>query len=433
ERSRDKSFINLICSENYPSAAVREALGAHIPGNLNHLKGTEGYPGGRFYGGRQHIDDIERLCCKRALQTFDLDPKEWGVNVQPLSGALANLYTYTALMKPGDKIMGLDLSHGGHISHGFQTGGKKVSEVAVRFESTPYYLNPITELIDYEELERSAIRAKPKILIAGASTYNRLIDYPRMRAISNKIGALLHSDIAHICGMIAAGEIPSPFPVSHVVTTTSLKTLRGPRAAMIFYRQEFRSDIDQTVFPRFQSGPDHRNTLALAVALRQAQGNHFKAYQRRVMENTKVVATALQQRGYSILSGGSDIHLLVLKVRDRGIDGAQLDKVLEAANVSSNRNAIPGDTSGFKPGGLRIGSAPMTTKGFGTAHFKRVADIIHQAVQLSAEISRRKKSSTKDEAKDSKSLSSFLKDMRTSEVKVLEELKQNVSDLLKGL
>ncbi|CAM6002910.1 unnamed protein product [Sphagnum balticum] len=350
-----------------------------------------------------------------------------------LSGALANLYAYTALMEPGDKIMGLDLPHGGHLSHGFQTERKKVSEVAVRFESTPYFLNPVTEIIDYEELERKAIRAKPKIIIAGASAYSRLIDYPRMRKIANKVGALLHADIAHICGMIAAGEIPSPFPVSHVVTTTSLKTLRGPRAAMIFYRKEFKSDIDQTVFPRFQSGPDHRNTLALAIALRQAQSQHFKAYQQRVMENTKVVAAALQERGYSILSGGSDIHLLVLKVRDQGIDGAQLEKVLEAANVSSNRNAIPGDVSGFRPGGLRIGSAPMTTKGFGSAHFVRVADIIHQAVQLSARIARRKKSLTNSETEDSKSLASFLKDVHRGELETLIDLKRNVSDLLKQL
>merc|ERR1712093_728205 len=302
EKRRQKHFINLIPSENFTSQAVLDALGSVMQN-----KYSEGYPGARYYGGNEFIDQAERLCQSRALQTFGVKDSEWGVNVQPLSGSPANLMAYSALLNTHDRIMGLDLPHGGHLSHGYQTPTKKISAISKYFETFPYRLDESTGLIDYAKLEEMAMLYRPKLIIAGTSAYSRLIEYDRMRAIADKVGAYLLADMAHISGLVAAKVIPSPFPYSDVVTTTTHKSLRGPRGAMIFFRKGVRSKdkkgietmydlegpINASVFPGHQGGPHNHTITALAVALQQAQTPEFKQYQQTVLENAKAFAARL--------------------------------------------------------------------------------------------------------------------------------------------
>jgi glycine hydroxymethyltransferase len=360
-------------------------------------KYSEGYPGARYYGGNQYIDDAERLCQQRALAAFDLDPAKWGVNVQPLSGSPANLYAYSAVCKPHDRIMGLDLPHGGHLSHGYQTPSKKISKVSEYFETLPYRLDPATGLIDYENLEKLAELYRPKIIVAGATAYSRFIDYPRMKAIAEKYGAYLMADIAHLSGMIAAGVIPSPFNYADIVTTTTHKSLRGPRGAMIFFRKGVRSvskkgqeikydlesSINASVFPGHQGGPHNHTITALAVALKQAKTLEFKEYQQRVLENAKALSDKLQSLGgYEIVSGGTDNHLVLVDLKPKKIDGARVERVLELTNIITNKNTVPGDKSAMKPGGLRLGSPAMTTRGMDKESFERIAELLDRGVEV---------------------------------------------------
>ncbi|KAF2772572.1 SHMT-domain-containing protein [Teratosphaeria nubilosa] len=398
EKRRQKHFINLIPSENFTSQAVLDALGSVMQN-----KYSEGYPGARYYGGNEHIDEAERLCQQRALQTFGLKDSKWGVNVQPLSGSPANLYTYSALLNAHDRIMGLDLPHGGHLSHGYQIPNKKISAISKYFETLPYRLDEKTGLIDYDKLGEMAMLYRPKIIIAGTSAYSRLIDYDRFRKIATKAGAYLLSDMAHISGLVAGGVIPSPFEYSDVVTTTTHKSLRGPRGAMIFFRRGTRSvdkktgvevkydlegPINASVFPGHQGGPHNHTITALAVALHQAQQPEFKEYQRQVLENAKALAARLGGEkgngglGYNIVSGGTDNHLVLVDLKDKGIDGARVERILELVGVAANKNTVPGDKSAMKPGGLRMGTPAMTTRQFQAADFKRVADIVHRAVNI---------------------------------------------------
>ncbi|KAL8866741.1 MAG: hypothetical protein Q9174_006111, partial [Haloplaca sp. 1 TL-2023] len=397
EKRRQKHFINLIPSENFTSQAVLDALGSVMQN-----KYSEGYPGARYYGGNEHIDEAERLCQKRALQTFGLNEEEWGVNVQPLSGSPANLYAYSALLNSHDRIMGLDLPHGGHLSHGYQTPTKKISAISKYFETLPYRLNESTGLIDYNKLEELAMLYRPRIIIAGTSAYSRLIEYDRMRAIADKVGAYLLSDMAHISGLVAGGVIPSPFSHSDVVTTTTHKSLRGPRGAMIFFRKGVRrtdkkgnkelydleGPINASVFPGHQGGPHNHTITALAVALQQAQSKEFKEYQQAVLANAKALANRLGKPksegglGYTIVSGGTDNHLVLIDLKTHSIDGARVERVLELVGVASNKNTVPGDKSAMKPGGLRMGSPAMTTRGFQEEDFERVAEIVDRAVVL---------------------------------------------------
>merc|ERR1712000_158056 len=322
EKKRQKHFINLIPSENFTSQAVLDALGSVMQN-----KYSEGYPGARYYGGNEFIDQAETLCQNRALETFGLDPKNWGVNVQSLSGAPANLYVYSALMNTHDRLMGLDLPHGGHLSHGYQTPTKKISAISKYFETFPYRLDESTGLIDYAKLEEMAMLYRPKLIIAGTSAYSRLIEYDRMRAIADKVGAYLLADMAHISGLVAAKVIPSPFDYADVVTTTTHKSLRGPRGAMIFFRKGVRrtnpktkeqemwnleDPINASVFPGHQGGPHNHTITALAVALKQAQSPDFHAYQIQVLANAQAFAKRLGDSkdkgglGYTIVSGGTD-------------------------------------------------------------------------------------------------------------------------------
>ncbi|RFU29922.1 hypothetical protein B7463_g6445, partial [Scytalidium lignicola] len=398
EKQRQKHFINLIPSENFTSRAVLDALGSVMQN-----KYSEGYPGARYYGGNQFIDESERLCQSRALQTFGLNDSEWGVNVQPLSGSPANLYAYSALLNTHDRLMGLDLPHGGHLSHGYQTPSKKISAISKYFETLPYRLDEETGLIDYTKLEEMAVLYRPKLIVAGTSAYSRLIDYKRMREIADKVGAYLLSDMAHISGLVAAKVLPSPFDYSDVVTTTTHKSLRGPRGAMIFYRRGVRrvnpktkeeemwdieNAINASVFPGHQGGPHNHTIMALAVALKQAQSPEFRTYQETVLSNAKAFAKRLGDPkgqgglGYTIVSGGTDNHLVLVDLKPQGVDGARVERVLELVGVASNKNTVPGDKSALKPGGLRMGTPAMTTRGFQADDFVRVADIVNRAVRI---------------------------------------------------
>lgn len=392
ERIRQKNSITLIPSENFTSKAVMDLLGSEMQN-----KYSEGYPGERYYGGNEIIDKAESLCQKRALEAFQLDPKEWGVNVQPLSGAPANLYAYSAILEVGDRIMGLDLPHGGHLSHGYQTPTTKISYISKYFQTMPYRLNEETGIIDYDTLEANAILFRPKVIVAGASAYSRVIDYERMRKIADKVGAYLLSDMAHISGIVAAGYTQSPFPYSDIVTTTTHKSLRGPRGAMIFFRKgirkvtkkgkeipyELESKINFSVFPAHQGGPHNHTISALAVALKQTTTPEYKEYQKNVVENAKTFATALESRGFKMVSGGTDTHLILVDLRSKNIDGARVEAVLERANIAANKNTVPGDKSALFPSGLRVGTPAMTTRGFGAEEFDKCAEYFQRAVEIS--------------------------------------------------
>lgn len=425
EKKRQKHFINLIPSENFTSQAVLDALGSPMQN-----KYSEGYPGARYYGGNEFIDASERLCQQRALEAFGLDAKEWGVNVQALSGAPANLYVYSALMDVKDRLMGLDLPHGGHLSHGYQTPTKKISFISKYFETLPYRLDESTGQIDYDALEKLALLYRPKIIVAGTSAYSRLIDYNRMRSICDKANAYLLADMAHISGMVAAKVLPGPFNHADIVTTTSHKSLRGPRGALIFFRRGLRrtnakgveemynleNPINTSVFPGHQGGPHNHTIAALSVALKQAQTPEFRSYQSQVLANAKALARRLGDPkdkgglGYTLVSGGTDNHLVLVDLKPQGVDGARVERVLELVGVASNKNTVPGDRSALTPGGLRIGTPAMTTRGFNEDDFVRVADIIDRAVTIAVRTDKaaRKAAEDKGEAKTAGRLKTFL-------------------------
>ncbi|EMC95775.1 hypothetical protein BAUCODRAFT_148650 [Baudoinia panamericana UAMH 10762] len=447
EKRRQKHFINLIPSENFTSQAVLDALGSVMQN-----KYSEGYPGARYYGGNEFIDEAERLCQQRALDTFGLKESEWGVNVQPLSGSPANLYAYSAICNTHDRIMGLDLPHGGHLSHGYQTPTRKISAISKYFEQLPYRLDEKTGLIDYDKLEELAMLYRPRIIIAGTSAYSRLIDYSRFRQIVEKLGnCYLLSDMAHISGLVAAGVIPSPFEYSDVVTTTTHKSLRGPRGAMIFFRKgtrridkktgieekyDLENPINASVFPGHQGGPHNHTITALAVALHQAQQPEFKDYQRAVLENAKALAARLGEGkdngglDYNVVSGGTDNHLVLIDLKNKNIDGARVERVLELVGVAANKNTVPGDLSAMKPGGLRMGTPAMTTRGFTTSDFKRVADVVHRAVNITKMLDGKAvEAAEKKNRKNPKSVNAFREYVGEGEECVeIVELRREVED-----
>lgn len=381
----------LIASENFTSKSVFDALGSVLSN-----KYSEGYPRARYYGGNENIDAVEELCQQRALEAFNLDPAEWGVNVQTLSGSPANFQVYTALLKPHERIMALDLPHGGHLSHGYQTPTKKISATSIFFETMPYRLDESTGIIDYDQLETTARLFRPKLIVAGASAYSRLIDYSRMRAIADEHQAYLLADMAHISGLVSAKVIPSPFDFSDVVTTTTHKSLRGPRGAMIFYRKGQKADgsaydlegpINFAVFPGLQGGPHNHTIAALATALKQAVATDYVEYQHQVVKNSAALATALTKRGYTLVSGGTDNHLCLVNLKQsRSIDGARVEAVLELANIALNKNTVPGDKSALTPSGVRIGTPALTSRGFKEADFAVVADLFDRGVQIACDI-----------------------------------------------
>jgi glycine hydroxymethyltransferase len=392
EQERQRDSLTLIPSENFTSVAVLEALGSVMQN-----KYSEGYPGARYYGGNEYIDMAESLCQQRALEVFRLDKSQWGVNVQSLSGSPANFAVYTALLQPHDRIMSLDLPHGGHLSHGYQTPTKKISAVSTYFEVFPYRLNESTGIIDYDKLEENAKIYRPKLIVTGASAYSRHIDYARMRKIADSINAYLMIDMAHISGLVAAGVMPSPFEFGDVVTTTTHKSLRGPRGALIFYRKGIRSTdkktgkeipyeiedkINAAVFPGHQGGPHNHTITALAVALLQAQTPEFVEYQKQVLKNNAALAKTLADKGYTLVSGGTDNHLVLVDLRNKGINGAKVEKLFEFVNIALNKNTVPGDVSAMNPGGIRVGSPALTTRGLNEDDFRTVANFIDRGIQL---------------------------------------------------
>ncbi|KAI0018685.1 serine hydroxymethyltransferase [Xylariomycetidae sp. FL0641] len=444
EKTRQKHFVNLIPSENFTSQAVLDALGSVMQN-----KYSEGYPGARYYAGNEFIDQSERLCQQRALEAFGLSDKEWGVNVQSLSGAPANLYVYSALMDTHDRLMGLDLPHGGHLSHGYQTPTKKISAVSKYFETLPYRLNEETGLIDYDRLEELAQLYRPKIIVAGTSAYSRFIDYKRMKETSEKVNAYLMADMAHVSGLVAAKVIPSPFSFADIVTTTSHKSLRGPRGAIIFYRKGVRKvnpktkeeimynlegPINNSVFPGHQGGPHNHTITALAVALKQAQTPEFRAYQEQVLTNAKALAARLGESksngglGYKLVSGGTDNHLVLVDLKPQAVDGARVERVLELVGVASNKNTVPGDRSAMVPGGLRLGTPAMTTRGFVEDDFVRVADIIDRSVTIAARVDKAARKAAEEKGEKYK-LKFFFNFLGTGEEDAeIVQLRAEVSD-----
>ncbi|KAI3897008.1 hypothetical protein MKX03_015832 [Papaver bracteatum] len=391
EKARQWKGLELIPSENFTSVSVMEAVGSIMTN-----KYSEGYPGARYYGGNEYIDMAETLCQKRALEAFRLDPAKWGVNVQSLSGSPANFQVYTALLKPHERIMALDLPHGGHLSHGYQTDTKKISAVSIFFETMPYRLDESTGYIDYDQLEKSATLFRPKLIVAGASAYSRFYDYARIRQVCDKQKAILLADMAHISGLVAAGVIPSPFEYADVVTTTTHKSLRGPRGAMIFYRKglkevnkqgkevmyDYEDKINQAVFPGLQGGPHNHTITGLAVALKQATTPEYKAYQEQVLKNCSQFAKTLNALGYDLVSGGTENHLVLVNLKNKGIDGSRVEKVMELVHIAANKNTVPGDVSAMVPGGIRMGTPALTSRGFLEEDFAKVAEFFDAAVNL---------------------------------------------------
>lgn len=391
EKARQWKGLELIPSENFTSRSVMDAVGSIMTN-----KYSEGYPGARYYGGNEFIDQAEILCQERALKAFGLDPAKWGVNVQSLSGSPSNFQVYTALLEPHARILSLDLPHGGHLSHGYQTDTKKISAVSKYFETMPYRLDEETGLIDYDQCEKSAVLFRPKLIVAGASAYARHYDYPRMRAIADKVGAWLLADMAHISGLVAAGVAPSPFDYADVVTTTTHKSLRGPRGAMIFYRKgqkgvdkkgnpvmyDLEDKINFSVFPGLQGGPHNQTIAGLAVALKQACEPEFAEYQQQVMRNMVAMSDRLKKHGIELVSGGTDNHLVLADLRPLGVDGSRVERVLELAHIACNKNTVPGDKSAMVPGGLRLGTPALTTRGFVEADFEKVADFVVKGINI---------------------------------------------------
>jgi glycine hydroxymethyltransferase len=384
EKKRQLKVINLIPSENYLSQDVLEALGSEL-----NDKYSEGYPGKRYYNGNRIMDKIELLCIERALKLFQLDPQEWHVNVQPLSGSPANLAVYLACVPMGGKIMGMSLDHGGHLTH-----GHKVSATGKFWQQVPYGLDATTEVINYDQLRETAMKEKPAILVAGYTAYPRIIDWAKMREIADAGGALLMVDMSHVAGLIAGEAYPSPFPHADIVTTTTHKTLRGPRSALIFVKKDargFDKKIDKAVFPGLQGGPHMNQIAAVAVTLKEAMAPSFKRYAAQVVKNTKVLADELHKRGWRLISGGTDSHLILMdtwndgKKNEKGaggVSGREASDRLEKAGIIVNKNAIPFDTRPpADPSGIRLGSAAETTRGRKEKDFKAIAGRIDKILR----------------------------------------------------
>jgi glycine hydroxymethyltransferase len=360
EERYQRDTIRLIASENYVSHAVLEASGSVFTN-----KYSEGYPGARFYQGQLFVDPVEQLAIDRAKKLFGAEH----ANVQPYSGSPANLAVYLAFLKPGDTILGLDLPHGGHLTH-----GAKASISGKYFHAVAYQLDPRTGLLDYDAIRRLALEHKPRVVVAGHSAYPRQLDFARFRAIADEVGAILFVDMAHFAGLVAGGVHASPVPFADVVTTTTHKTLRGPRGAMILCKAQHAKAIDRAVFPGVQGGPHNHTTAAIAVALGEALQPSFRAYAARVVENARALGKALSARGFDLVSGGTDNHLLLVDLRNKDIPGKPAAVAMERAGLVANCNTVPGETrKASDPSGLRLGTAAVTSRGFGPTEMERIA------------------------------------------------------------
>lgn len=363
ELERQRDHIELIASENFTSRAVMEAMGSHLTN-----KYAEGYPGARYYGGCEYVDIVEQLAIDRAKKLFGAEH----ANVQPHSGSQANVAVYLALLMPGDTILGMDLSHGGHLTH-----GSKASISGKYFNACFYGVDPETEMIDYEKAMQIAGECKPKIIIAGASAYSRIIDFKKMREIADEVGAYLMVDMAHIGGLVAAGVHPSPVPYADVVTSTTHKTLRGPRGAIILCKDELKKKINSAVFPGTQGGPLMHIIAGKAVCFKEAMSEEFKAYQRQVVKNAAVLADTLSENGIRLVSGGTDNHLMLADTMSLGRTGNEVQELLDAAHITANKNSIPFDTQSVKlTSGMRFGTPAVTTRGMGEDEMRDIGKMI---------------------------------------------------------
>lgn len=368
ELARQRDHIELIASENFVSPAVMQAMGSHLTN-----KYAEGYPAARYYGGCQYVDEVETLAIERAKKLFGAEH----VNVQPHSGSQANIAVYLALLQPGDTILGMDLAHGGHLTH-----GAKASISGKYFNACFYGVDKETECIDYDAVQRRAEECRPRLIIAGASAYSRIIDFKRMREIADSVGAYLMVDMAHIAGLVAAGEHPSPVPYAHVVTTTTHKTLRGPRGALILCTDELKKKINSAVFPGTQGGPLMHIIAAKAICLGEALTPEFKAYQHQVVLNAAALADQLRANGLRLVSGGTDNHLLNVDVMSLGRTGAEVQELLDRANITANKNAIPFDTLPVREtSGMRFGSPAVTTRGMKEAEMRLIGDMTARLIR----------------------------------------------------
>lgn len=367
EADRENDKLELIASENFVSKSVLAAQGSVLTN-----KYAEGYPGKRYYGGCEYVDIAENLAIERAKKLFNADH----VNVQPHSGAQANTAVYFAVLKYGDTVMGMNLAHGGHLTH-----GHPINFSGTYFNFVPYGVNKETERIDYEELESLALKHRPKLIVAGASAYPRVIDFPALKAIADKAGAYLMVDMAHIAGLVAAGIHPSPVPYADFVTTTTHKTLRGPRGGMILCKEEHARAIDRAVFPGTQGGPLMHIIAAKAVAFKEALDPEFKSYQTAIVENAKALSASLLEHGWRLVSGGTDNHLMLVDVKIKGMTGKDAEYQLDSVGITVNKNAIPFDTeTPFVTSGIRLGTPALTTRGMGISEMKKIGAIIDVAL-----------------------------------------------------
>ena len=367
ELNRQRGNIELIASENIVSKAVLLAAGGVLTN-----KYAEGYPGKRYYGGCGYVDMVEEIARERAKKLFGAEH----ANVQPHSGANANLAVFFAFLNPGDTVMGMNLSEGGHLSH-----GSPVNISGRYFNIVPYGVSPVTERIDYDDMERIAKECKPKLMVVGASAYSRIIDFKRCREIADEVGAILMVDMAHIAGLVAAGLHPSPVPYADVVTTTTHKTLRGPRGGMILCKEMYAKQIDKAIFPGTQGGPLMHIIAAKAVALGEALTPEFKDYQKQILLNARTLAKGLNSRGVDLVSGGTDNHLMLLKLVKFGVTGKELETRLDEVHITANKNTIPNDPqSPFITSGLRVGTPAVTSRGFKESDMELVADWIFRAI-----------------------------------------------------
>ena len=368
ELNRQRSHIELIASENFVSPAVMAAMGTPLTN-----KYAEGYPGHRYYGGCECVDVVENLARDRACELFGADH----ANVQPHSGAQANMAVYFAVLEPGDTVLGMNLSHGGHLTH-----GSPVNMSGKYFNFVPYGVSPETGRIDYDEVRRIALEAKPKLIVAGASAYPRVIEFDRLRAIADEVGAMLMVDMAHIAGLVAAGLHPNPVPYADFVTTTTHKTLRGPRGGMILCREQYAKAIDKAIFPGTQGGPLEHIIAAKAVCFGEALKPEFKAYQEQIIRNAKALENAFRAEGLPMVSDGTDNHLILLDFSGMEVTGKQLETWLEEANITVNKNTVPNEKrSPFVTSGVRVGTPAVTTRGFREADMVRVAQWIARVVR----------------------------------------------------
>ncbi|MGA2082300.1 MAG: serine hydroxymethyltransferase [Holophaga sp.] len=372
ELQRQRQNLELIASENYASLAVMTAMGSHLTN-----KYAEGYPGRRYYGGCVNVDTVEDLARTRAKQLFGAEH----VNVQPHSGAQANMAVYFSALKPGDTVLGLDLAHGGHLTH-----GHPLNSSGILYKFIGYHVTRDTERVDMDEVRRLALEHRPKMIVVGASAYPRTFDFPAFRAIADEVGALMMVDMAHIAGLVATGHHPSPVPYADFTTTTTHKTLRGPRGGLILCKEKYAKDLDRAVFPGTQGGPLMHVIAAKAVALGEALKPEFKTYQEQVIRNAATLAAALAEKGWRIVSGGTDNHLMLVDVFQQGIMGNEAEQTLDKAGITVNKNGIPFDPNPpLKPSGIRVGSPAVTTRGMKEAEMKLIAGWMDTALRNRAD------------------------------------------------